>query len=150
LKKKILCVCLGNTCRSPMVEALLRRKFKQMNLDHIVVESAGLVEGAKEGKPANPKSIQAMKDMGVDITTHKSSWVNDHDLSEYAHIFTVGKGEAERLNQMVSGDTQIHIVNGNDELPNPWEKDQEVYNETREIIVKWIAQEADRLYKMVE
>lgn len=84
--KKILCVCYGNTCRSPMFQALLSQELKSRGVE-AVVESAGLI--AKVGFPANEKAIICMKERGLDITNHKSRRVSDLDLPTYDNVFCI-------------------------------------------------------------
>ena len=84
--KKILCVCYGNTCRSPMLQALLSRELKNKGIE-AVVESAGLI--AKVGFPANEKATICMKERGLDIANHKSRSVSDLDLPTYDNVFCI-------------------------------------------------------------
>ena len=49
----IVCVCTGNTCRSPMAAALLRRELDRVGRPDVQVESAGL---AADGSPATPQA----------------------------------------------------------------------------------------------
>ena len=79
--KHILVVCVGNICRSPMAEALLKRELRGQ--DGFTVESAGL--GALVGHPASDYSIELMNEMGIDITGHRArqihpDMVRDADL----------------------------------------------------------------------
>ena len=65
--KKVLVVCTGNTCRSPMAEGWLNRKLAGKGW---VAESAGVAAGG--GGPASPEAIAAMKEIGIDISAHRS------------------------------------------------------------------------------
>jgi len=76
-----LVVCVGNICRSPMAEALLRRELREQI--EFTVESAGL--GALVGHPASEHSVDLMAEMGEDITMHRArqihpDMVRDADL----------------------------------------------------------------------
>lgn len=62
---RILVLCVGNICRSPMAEGLLRHALR----DHDVF-SAGL--GALAGRPADPYGVALMREYGIDITRHRS------------------------------------------------------------------------------
>ncbi len=64
---KILFVCSGNTCRSPMAEGYLR----SLSLPDIEVKSAGLSVGFLSG--ANENSVAAMEEIGIDISNHLST-----------------------------------------------------------------------------
>ncbi|WP_404299878.1 low molecular weight protein-tyrosine-phosphatase [Alicycliphilus denitrificans] len=67
--KHILCVCIGNICRSPLAQVLLQRE-----LPHAKVWSAGL--GALVGYPADPLSITIAADNQLDLSQHSAQQIN--------------------------------------------------------------------------
>ena len=70
--RHILVVCVGNICRSPMAEALLRRELRGQ--DGFTVESAGL--GALVGHPASEHSVALMSELGLDISAHRARQIH--------------------------------------------------------------------------
>ena len=79
--KHILVVCVGNICRSPMAEGLLKSALRGQ--DELTVESAGL--GALVGHPAAEYSLELMDELGEDISGHLArqihpDMVRDADL----------------------------------------------------------------------
>jgi protein-tyrosine phosphatase len=72
-------VCTGNTCRSPMAEAMFKALTKE-NCDKILVQSRGLA--ANEGEPASTYAISVMEEQNVDISTHKATPLDLYDLRE--------------------------------------------------------------------
>ncbi|MFD2638551.1 low molecular weight protein arginine phosphatase [Piscibacillus salipiscarius] len=75
--KRVLFVCTGNTCRSPMAEAILKHKRPDLE-----VKSAGIFAGF--GQEANPKAAQVLSDKGIDCD-HKSQPLTD-DLLDWADV----------------------------------------------------------------
>ena len=70
--RHILVVCVGNICRSPMAEVLLKRALSGQ--DDIKIESAGL--GAPVGRPAADFAIELMSEMGEDISAHRARQIH--------------------------------------------------------------------------
>jgi protein-tyrosine-phosphatase len=66
--KTILFLCTGNVCRSPMAEGLFRHAVKGRGEFRVL--SAGI--GAVDGQPPTPHSVQAMKEIGIDISRQRS------------------------------------------------------------------------------
>jgi len=77
MAKRVLFVCTGNTCRSPMAVGLLRRMAPHLDLD---IRSAGT--STSTGSPASPLAIEVMDEVGIDISNHRSAALNGYMLDE--------------------------------------------------------------------
>ena len=62
---KVIFVCMGNTCRSPMAATIMKHELEKCGLDHIAVESRGLVVLFPE--PYNPKAVAVASKHGMII-----------------------------------------------------------------------------------
>ncbi len=68
---RILFVCTGNTCRSPMAEAIARAALRDRGWDHVTVESAGVA--AFPGSPISGGAVRAAARHGIELDHHRSS-----------------------------------------------------------------------------
>ena len=81
--KTILFVCTGNVCRSPMAEGIFRHIMKGRR--DIQVLSAGI--GAMEGQPPSPYAVQAVRELGIDISRQRSRQLTAELVQEADYIF---------------------------------------------------------------
>src|SRR6266481_1554140 len=81
--KTILFVCTGNVCRSPMAEGLFRQAVQGRSEYRVL--SAGL--GAMEGQPPSPYAIQAVKELGIDISGQRSRMLTPDLVQQADYIF---------------------------------------------------------------
>ncbi len=79
-KRSILVLCTGNSARSQMAEGLLRHEFG----DRFEIHSAG----TKPGK-VRQEAIEAMRNIGIDISTHRSKHVDEFTDTEIDYVLTV-------------------------------------------------------------
>src|SRR6202041_2830083 len=86
---KILMVCLGNICRSPMAHGLLQHKVKVRRLDW-EVDSAG-TSGYHEGQLPDARAIACMKRHGIDITYQQSRPIDGEDITYFDLIYVMDK-----------------------------------------------------------
>lgn len=84
--ENILVVCVGNICRSPMAEALLKKRFPEKNID-----SAGV--GALVGHSADPAAIKIMEEQNIDITTHVAKQIDENLARKADLIFTMSDSQ---------------------------------------------------------
>ena len=81
--KRILFVCTGNTCRSPMAAAVFNALAAEKGLDYLA-ESAGAA--AVGDRPASPNAVKAMAEIGIDLSGHRTRFLPSLDLNEYAYF----------------------------------------------------------------
>src|SRR6266481_3532764 len=81
--KTILFICTGNICRSPMAEGIFRHIMKGRR--DIQVMSAGI--GAMEGQAPSPYAVQAVKELGIDISKQRSRQLTGELVQEADYIF---------------------------------------------------------------
>ncbi len=94
--KRILFVCTGNTCRSPMAEHLARKVLHRMNLeDRIEVASAGL--SALPGAPASGEARAVLASKGIDLKGHRAVQLSPVQVRQADLIFTMTAGQKRQL-----------------------------------------------------
>lgn len=98
-KKRILILCTGNSARSQMAEGLLRHDAG----DYFTVESAGT-------KPSTvrPEAIAVMKELGIDITSHRSKHVDEFAGQSFDYVLTVCDNAKESCPVFFGKATRLH------------------------------------------
>jgi protein-tyrosine phosphatase len=87
---RILMVCLGNICRSPLAEGILRHKAEQNGLDW-EIDSAG-TGGWHVGDPPDPRSIKVARQFGIDISIQRARQFKVADFDLFDQIFVMDTG----------------------------------------------------------
>ncbi|SHG24624.1 low molecular weight protein-tyrosine-phosphatase [Flagellimonas flava] len=85
MKTKVLMVCLGNICRSPLAEGILRSKVDQTS---ILVDSAGTA-GYHIGNPPDKRSILVAQKHGINISHQRSRQFSTSDFKDFDLIFAM-------------------------------------------------------------
>lgn len=92
---RILLVCMGNICRSPMAEVLLRRRLADAGGSAIVaVSSAGFLNS---GRPASQPAEVVMRERALDLTRHLSRTVTEEMLAEQDLVLAMEEEQAAEL-----------------------------------------------------
>ena len=109
-------VCTGNTCRSPMAEALLRAALAKRagGLEKLKVASFGLA--AQPGDPASPNSVKTMQRIGQDLKAHRSRLLSQADLDRSLVVFGMTESHLAALRQRFDSLPE-HVLLLRDVLP---------------------------------
>jgi len=99
MKKKILVLCTGNSCRSQLAEGYLR---------NFAGERAEIYSAGVETHGVNPRAIATMKEDGIDISGHTSNNVNEYSDIDFDLIITVCDNARERCPVFPAKTTQLH------------------------------------------
>lgn len=92
---RLLFVCTGNTCRSPLAEALAREGVRRLGWSNVEVASAGVA--AASGEPASEGSSRAAARHGLDLTAHRAAFVTPEALARADVVLAMSPGHLERL-----------------------------------------------------
>ena len=120
--RNILVVCVGNICRSPMAEALLKSALREQ--EGFKVESAGL--GALVGYPAAEDTVALMDEMGIDITAHRARQIHPDMVAEADLVLVMESGHKRAIDDAAFmctrkyGDAPEVIMSGRLDLTFPY------------------------------
>ncbi len=120
--KKILFICSGNTCRSPLAEGLFKKYLADKNITDIEVGSAGI--GAFSGDEVSVNSVLTAITRGVDISSHRARNVNaEHILTTDLFVCMTDSHKNALLRACDEG--KIMVLN----VPDPYGRPVEYYEE---------------------
>lgn len=147
---KIMFVCTGNICRSPMAHYYMQKKIKDIELENeFLISSCGTY--AVTGERATNNAIISMKEYNVNLDMHRATNIEDTDIENYDYIITLTMqhknnvlyyypkldGKVFTLKEFVSGDE------GYVDIDDPWGLNIIVYKDT----AKEIVENVDKLIK---
>jgi len=102
-KKRVLILCAGNSARSQMAEGLLRHFSKEEGGDAFEVYSAGV-----KASFARPEAIRAMREIGIDISNHRSKSVEEFIGQQFDYVITVCDNAKESCPVFPGNAVRIH------------------------------------------
>jgi protein-tyrosine phosphatase len=146
---RVLFVCTGNICRSPLAEALLRRELVERGVDGFDVVSAGT--GAWEGTPASEGAYLVGLEHDLDLSGHRATLLTRELTKSADVIFTMARHHRTRA-QELGGEGRSHVLGEyvgiagpEAEVSDPFGSDLDIYRETYAQLEELIRSAADRL-----
>ena len=141
--KRVLCVCTGNTCRSPMLAVLLGAALRRRGVE-ATVESAGTAAG--QGEPASTGAQSAMARRGLDLSAHRSRALAGLDLNGFDAVYAVSSRHAAFVRAQGVPAGRISVVAADrGGVPDPWGGDDAAY----EMTAATLQEEAERLAQVL-
>ncbi len=123
--KRVLMVCLGNICRSPLAEGILKSKVDR---NSVFVDSAGT--GAwHSGELPDKRSIAVAKKYGIDLTDQRARLFLVEDFDKFDHIYVMDQSNYKNVCRLAPNDEAINKVqlilnesypDENLEVPDPY------------------------------
>lgn len=131
---KVLVLCLGNICRSPIAHVMLQDMAQKKNIP-MVVDSAGLT--AMEGWPASPHSVTLMAERGISLDQHIAKQVTEAMVKQADLIFVMDdeqKQMLERKFHQACGKTFKIGHHSHFDVEDPYQKERAAFEDcTRKI-----------------
>jgi protein-tyrosine phosphatase len=134
---KILVVCIGNICRSPTVEALLKSKLAHRGID---VSSAGL--GALVDKPMDSTALEVLREHGGDHPDHKARQLTREMLQQADIVLTMEQRHVDSIARMapeVRGKTfLLGKWQNNQEIPDPYRQQKVAFEHVYQLMTQGV------------
>jgi protein-tyrosine phosphatase len=140
---KILMVCLGNICRSPLAEGILQHKASATGLNW-VVESAG-TNGYHTGEPPHHLSIKVAELNNIDISNQRSRRFIAEDFERYDKIYAMAEDVMDDMKRIAKNKFDAQktdlLLNElfpqqNRDVPDPWYGTEKGYHDVFDLIDK--------------
>lgn len=127
---KVLIICTGNTCRSPMAEGIVNDIIKKEHLENeMQVDSMGF--SAYDGEIPTANAVECMKELGIDIAGHCARRVTIEDIEQSDIIYVMTENHKNIIVDTVPDyEDRILVL----DVPDPFGCDLEVYRECRDKI----------------
>ncbi|AMB87963.1 protein-tyrosine-phosphatase [Pseudomonas agarici] len=145
---RILFVCLGNICRSPTAEGVLRHKLREAGLaEHIEVDSAGTGQW-HIGKEPDSRSLRAARMRGYDLSAQRARQVSAADFNHFDLILAMDQSNLRHLKllQPAHGRAELDLFlrrydGAVEEVPDPYYDEEYGFEQVLDLI----EQASDRL-----
>ena len=116
---RILFVCHGNICRSPMAEFVLKDMVKKAGLENDFEIASVAVSREELGNPVYPPARQELASHGIGCAGHRARQITRQDVAYYESIYYMDRSNARYLAQLFPGETKFRPFLPRD-VADPW------------------------------
>ena len=154
---RLLFVCTGNTCRSPMAEVIARRRITELGWEYVEVRSAGV--GAFDGSPASGGAVRAAEANGLDLSGHSATLLGHEEVEGSDLILAMSESHLRRIEELGGGDRATMITSFADSgdegaitrgVPDPIGGSDEEYVETLDLLDDLVVRALERIEPMLK
>lgn len=117
--KKVLFVCHGNICRSPMGEFVLRHMAKEKGVEGLFHIASVAVSREELGNPVYPPARRELNRHGIACDGHRARQITAEDVENFDHIFYMDSSNLRYLQRMFPGQTKFRPFLSRD-VADPW------------------------------
>jgi protein-tyrosine phosphatase len=121
---RILMVCLGNICRSPLAEGILKSKLNA----NFEVDSAGTA-AYHVGNPPDKRSIAVAQQFGIDISQQRARQFKKDDFNSFDLIIVMDQNNYNDVVELATPAQRrkVHLLRENNEVPDPYYGDASAF-----------------------
>ncbi|MFC4727564.1 low molecular weight protein-tyrosine-phosphatase [Coralloluteibacterium thermophilus] len=139
---RVLFVCLGNICRSPLAEGVVRARLAKAGIDHIELDSAGCGDW-HVGQPPDRRTMAVAKARGIDLSALRARQVRVEDFHDFDLILCADRSNLAHLRRMAPPDARATVAllrdwaEGGDaglEVPDPYSGGQEGFESVHDML----------------
>ena len=121
---KVMFVCLGNICRSPMAECVMSKMIKDKRLDDRIKVASSATSFEETGNPIYPPAQRKLKEEDVEVLAHKARRITPRDAQEYDYIVAMEERNVRAIKQIVADRGNIYRLMDFSSTPkdiqDPW------------------------------
>ncbi|CDX25951.1 Low molecular weight phosphotyrosine protein phosphatase [Mesorhizobium sp. ORS 3324] len=151
--KSILFVCLGNICRSPLAEGVLRAVMAERAQDRGIVLDSAATSGWEVGSAPDPRSIAVATSHGIDISGQRARRIAPEDFSRFDLILGMDRSNVRDLKAVApqAARDRIHLylefaTGAARDVPDPYYEDQQAFA----AVYRMIREASEALAKRLE
>jgi protein-tyrosine-phosphatase len=146
--KKLIFVCSGNTCRSPLAEVIAKKIFPDRLSKQVRISSAG--SSTVDGLPASALAVEVAREHGLDLGSHRSRRLTAEMVRDADLIVTMTEAQRRSVVDLVPEALdytyRIDQFSGKEgEVPDPIGGGKEAYERTFELLSRYLRALADKL-----
>lgn len=126
---RICFICLGNICRSPMAELILKSKLKENNIKNVLVESRG-TSYEEQGNPIYSKAQDVLASHNIELAPHRATCIEKNDLKKFDYFICMEDYHVEVTKKVLGNKANISkLLKYN--IEDPWYTNnfEKVYDE---------------------
>ncbi len=147
--QKLIFVCMDNSCRSPVAEAIMKHISR---IPDLAVESRGIIVLFPE--PYNPKARAVLLGNDIIMENGASTRLMEEDFDEHTLILTMDRNEKNKILEEYEHPLNVYTImefaGGSGDIFDPYGGDQDVYTLFFESLKTWVTQVENKLYEMLE